>query len=859
MVIDLAARLRQYQTLPNGEEIRSSAELLPYLFTQGHQQSLVVNKDAGLLACFELAGVDAEALENTEVNLLARKLATQLARQDQWPPIIWLTVNRQVQPPPPPRELAHPMARTFDQALRAPLLASRNLVNSHYLSLLAPATSNRHAWLDRFRHHYQRTGQLGQAVIETLRSTLLGDQAFAYMAGELDAASLRFEEILKEFSDSLKELGLQRLSGQRLLGFLHGMASPLHESQERVAVPQDVPLDTWLGDCVIYPHGKVIQLVGSQTRYAAALSIKAWPIRPDGTRPRMLESLLRLPVEMRVSLCWRILPREEALSRLTRKIRFYEAASRPLASYIMALTKGKDDKPTEPPKEDAGAVEAVKALKDTEASLQSRHGALGYGNLTILIFADTPAQLEQDVARVEETLRQKRLTPIRETLHLTSAFAGSLPGQWGELVRWRELTADQVADLAPIHTIDRGQRINHYLTEQTGRTIPALAQFLTEHGTLFNFNFHVNDYGHTLVIGRTRGGKTVLINMLTLAWQAYGKVRVIRLDRDRSCRIATLITGGIWIDTASDRARVNPLIHLSDTRHRRFLCNWLEQLASSFGHAVSAEDSTEIARCLDIMAKELSPSLWRLGTFSLHLRRQELKQAFAPWVEGGAYASVFDHAVDDMALSDNLCVDLGGILQSPRAVEHFFALFLYRIEDLLNHQPDDERVPTFIYLEEGGVMLKYPWFAREADSLLKRLGKKLAHLVITVQSPEDVESIRASARDNIATKIFIPSPRVSNESLSQIYASEFDLNPRQLEQIIHATPKRQYLVKQDELSRLITTNLTPEALYFLRSDKLAQDLFDRHWRGGQGVVGWEKAYLDALKPLPDEDDGDEDY
>ena len=67
--------------------------------------------------------------------------------------------------------------------------------------------------------------------------------------------------------------------------------------------------------------------------------------------------------------------------------------------------------------------------------------------------------------------------------------------------------------------------------------------FETPHHTTYAFNLHVEDVGHTLVLGATGSGKSFLTNFLTTHAQKYDPFTVV-LDLGHSYRkLATLLRG----------------------------------------------------------------------------------------------------------------------------------------------------------------------------------------------------------------------------------------------------------------------------------------------------------------------------
>jgi type IV secretion system protein VirB4 len=86
-------------------------------------------------------------------------------------------------------------------------------------------------------------------------------------------------------------------------------------------------------------------------------------------------------------------------------------------------------------------------------------------------------------------------------------------------------------------------------TPATGiSTHPALAVARTDGSTPFRLDLHVGDVGHTMVVGPTGAGKSVLLSFLALQWRRFAGSKVFVFDKGGSARAALLGMGGTAID-----------------------------------------------------------------------------------------------------------------------------------------------------------------------------------------------------------------------------------------------------------------------------------------------------------------------
>jgi type IV secretion system protein VirB4 len=98
----------------------------------------------------------------------------------------------------------------------------------------------------------------------------------------------------------------------------------------------------------------------------------------------------------------------------------------------------------------------------------------------------------------------------------------------------REAGADHVAELRGVLALPYLSRWPH--GEPLG---DAIALMKTSARSPYFFSFHKRDIGHTLIVGPTGGGKTVIVNFLMAQAEKTG-ARQIFVDKDRGAQIFVL-------------------------------------------------------------------------------------------------------------------------------------------------------------------------------------------------------------------------------------------------------------------------------------------------------------------------------
>ena len=797
---------------------RTFAELVPWMILL--TPSLVLNKDGSLLALFEVAGIDVEGLAPESVDRQARLLERAMRDFDERLALWWI-VDRRRAPQAAPAAFAHPLSGYLDRLWADTFRRDPQFVNRHTLAV---------AWTpDR---------------LVPGRWTLSRRHAFASQAATQQAECHRFEEALRAFVETGAELGLDRLTGVRLLAALHDRASPASEGQPIVDAGEYGLLDAWLPDNELTVHADRLVFGHVGTVEIAALSVKAWPA---ATWPGALDGLLAVPGELSLVIAFRF----EHPARAARRIRDIQRHQRNLQkSFAGYLKEAIVREPTA--LVDEGRLQLAQDASDALAHLTANGGSFGHCSIVLLVRGRDGADLDETLRDAAGRLRRLGYPVIRERMNLLAAFSVSIPGQWALSPRWFFVSGANLADLAPIRGCPAGSPVNAHLSQQTGCIQPALTLLPTDARTPFHFDLHVGDVGHALVLGPSGSGKSVLMNFLIAQGRKYPGSKVFIFDKDHSCRIPTLLQGGSHVDAGSGAQplRINPLERLGDRGEREWLAGWLELLLTARGHAMTSDDDRMLRDALELLSVQ-PPQAWRLRSL-VPLLPGRLAGALEAWVGDGLLARYFDHdgsgwprgaaalagTAGGAGVPDFTCIEIGRLFSTPRVAGAFLDHAFRQVERSLDGSP------AVIYVEEAWFMMAEPLFCQRLNDWLRTMRKRNAAVVLATQSLEEIDAspIFASVVDNIPTRIYLANPNAAAHA--RLYLERFGLNAAQLERIRQACPKRDYYITQPGRSRLASIVFPPRLLAALRSDPRAQAAFDRHRAGG--APGWELACLDEL-------------
>ncbi len=343
-----------------------------------------------------------------------------------------------------------------------------------------------------------------------------------------------------------------------------------------------------------------------------------------------------------------------------------------------------------------------------------------------------------------------------------------------------------VAAFASFHNYPSGKRKKNHWGD-------AVTVFDTVSGTPFFFNFHVRDVGHTMIIGPTGAGKTVLLNFLCAQAQKFN-CRLFFFDKDHGAEIfIRAIHGRYMVPDAAKNSGFNPLQLEETPSNKAFLVEFLKTLVSTNGEVITAQDMERINEAVNGNYKlpqkqrrlrNIAPFLGLSGPGTLAGR-------LAMWHSDGSHAKLFDNAEDliDFTSAKTFGIEMAEILRNKVSIAPVLLYLFHRIQESLDGSP------TMIVLDEAWALIGNDVFAPKIKDWLKVLRKLNTFVVFATQSVEDASksSISDTLVQQTATQIFLPNLRAT-----QVYRDVFMLSEREFSLVKTTDPSsRFFLVKQD--------------------------------------------------------------
>ena len=158
--------------------------------------------------------------------------------------------------------------------------------------------------------------------------------------------------------------------------------------------------------------------------------------------------------------------------------------------------------------------------------------AFGYVTTTITVASPDESEADEALRQVERVVNGKGFVTIRETFNAVEAWLGSLPGNPYANVRQPVIHTLNLAHIMPVSSVWAGPAWNEHLDQ------PPLLHAATRGSTPFRLNLHVGDVGHTLIVGPTGAGKSVLARASRLAVPALREFAGLHLRQGQvsACR-----------------------------------------------------------------------------------------------------------------------------------------------------------------------------------------------------------------------------------------------------------------------------------------------------------------------------------
>ena len=609
------------------------------------------------------------------------------------------------------------------------------------------------------------------------------------------------------------------------LTYLH---STISTNRHRVRVPEvPIYLDALLPDQPLV--GGLEPRLGNH--HLRVLTITGFP---GATTPGLLDELNRLAFPYRWSTRAILMDKLDATKLLTRIRRQWFAKRKSIAAILKEVMTNEQSALVDT---DAAnkAADADMALQELGADV----AGMAYVTATIVVWDEDVRRADEKLRLVEKVVQSRDFSVMVETVNAVDAWLGSLPGHAYANVRQPPISTLNLAHMVPLSAVWAGEARDEHFGDAP------LLYARTEGSTPFRFSLHVGDVGHTLVVGPTGAGKSVLLALMALQFRRYPRSQVFAFDFGGSIRAASLAMGGDWHDlggelTEADESSVmlQPLARIHETSERAWAADWIVAILTRENIQITPDVKEHIWTALTSLAS--APVAERTMTgLAVLLQSNDLKQALRAYCVGGPYGRLLDAEAEQLGSADVQAFEIEGLVGTGAAPAVLSYLF-HRIGDRLDGRP------TLLIIDEGWLALDDDAFAEQLREWLKTLRKKNASVIFATQSLSDIDgsTIAPAIIESCPTRLLLPNERAIEPQITAIYR-RFGLNDRQIEILARATPKRDYYCQSRRGNRLFELGLSDVGLALCAASSKSDQALIAEICAGHGQDGFLDAWLKA--------------
>lgn len=489
------------------------------------------------------------------------------------------------------------------------------------------------------------------------------------------------------------------------------------------------------------------------------------------------------------------------------------------------------------PNEDAQTMS--KDAKTAYAELEGGYIGAGFYTANMVLLNEQPAELEEHSRLTRRAIMHAGFGCRHEEINALEAWLSTHPGNSFANVRRPMISTLNLADFLPLSSVWTGSRYNPCDMYPVGS--PALLQCSTDSTTPFWFNLHVDDLGHTLILGPTGSGKSTLLALIAAQFTGYSNARIFAFDKGMSMYVlCRAVMGAHYAIGGIDSPALAPLRHLETPEDLAWAEEWLSACMTVSTNKPVLPAHQQAIRDGLAQLQHNSPSMRTLSAFVQQVQNAEVKQALRHYTKSGGMGHVLDAKQD--ALDDNpfLVFEIDELMKMGERNLLPVLLYLFRrIERSLAGQP------TMLILDEAWIVLGNLVFREKLRDWLKTLRKANCAVVLATQSLSDVmnSGIVDVILESCPTKVLLANDKADTSTFLPLYDG-MGLNERQIDIIKQARPKREYYIQQGTAGcRLVNLALSPLELAFVGSSSKDHIARVKDLESNYGPEAWQDVWI----------------
>lgn len=644
--------LREYKSNPT--------ELADYLqWCIMLEDGIILNHDGSLQQSFRYRGADMDSSTEDELVISVARLNNSLRRiTGDW--CIQVEARRERSKNYPAKQYPDVCTALIDSERMACFSDTGNYYeNRYYFTLLYLPPQDK----------YDKLGKLfiDQKDVENSEHDRI-EMHLRTFKSEVSRVYHLFKEVMPE---------CHALSAEETLTYLHSCVSP----KNHIIAPPMVCefLNDMLTDTPL--HGGLHPKLGDY--HLQVISIKGFP--PQST-PGILDALNRLDFEYRWVTRYLPLDKVDSQNEMESYRRQWFANRKSIWTQVKeALTKSESAMID---------TDALEKFDDAQSALRELGDDLvSFGKFTqVIVLMDKSKDKVDAMAReVEKTINSRGFSTVNETTNAVNAWFSSIPCMTRSNIRKFFMNSLNLAHMFPLSAVWAGDEWNDHLNA------PPLMRCQTSGSTPFRLNLHVGDVGHTMIVGPTGSGKSVLLNTIEAQFRGYKDAQIYIFDKGGSSRVLTAGVGGTFYDLGNESENslsFQPYAKIDDENEKNWALEWTLQILVQEGiKEITPTDKGEIWSALNKLAT--APENERTMTgLSLMIQDDRLRDALRAFTapsslneDGGAYGRLFDSEKDSLSYGNWQTFEMEELMAKQGAVMPTLLYIFHRLEQNCKGKP----------------------------------------------------------------------------------------------------------------------------------------------------------------------------
>lgn len=474
--------------------------------------------------------------------------------------------------------------------------------------------------------------------------------------------------------------------------------------------------------------------------------------------------------------------------------------------------------------------DAQSQILDIDQALDELQNDLIFGtyHYSIVIYSTNLELIEIATNKIAIALQDLGFLSTQANIALSSTYFAQLPGNFMMRPRIHTISSKNYASFVALHNFPRGKKTQNPWGE-------AITILKTPNGMPFFFNIHQtnfekNDFGkndvlaNTFVIGKSGGGKTVLMNFLLDQMCKYNEISTFAddipadkkkatffyLDKDRGALGNIMAIGGRYITINSGHSTgFNPFMCENKPENVRRLKVLMKMLVTRNGEILNSMEEEQLNFAVDSVMDLFEKNDRKYGISLVYQILQEnshdtnsMKSRLKAWTQNNEFGWVFDNSEDHLDFSNPSILVYGidgtDLLKDDEISSYVAYYILWRVIDMV----DGRRFGLFI--DEAWDWLKNPIVAKEVFNKEKTIRKENGFLFLGTQSVEDIanSSIGTAIIEQSETILLLSNPKARKED----YCDRLNMSEMEYEFVKNTQPDDYlFLVKKGVDYRAIAT------------------------------------------------------